>query len=90
MKTPVRPVAIVIASLALVIFTSSGIVSADTPEEPSGFAQAASAMNPLNWKMPQLKMPNFKSLLPSKAEKDEINEKKDGLFDLQRLPTKEY
>jgi hypothetical protein len=61
MKTPVRPVAIVIASLALVIFTSSGIVSADTPEEPSGFAQAASAMNPLNWKMPQLKMPNFKS-----------------------------
>lgn len=81
MKTPVRPVAIVIASLALVIYTSSGIVSADTPEEPSGFAQAASAMNPLNWKMPQLKMPNFKSLLPSKAEKDAINEKKDGLFD---------
>lgn len=81
MKTPVRFVAIAVASLALVMFTSSGIVSADTPEEPSGFGQAVSVMNPLNWKMPQLKMPNFKSILPSKAEQDEINEKKDGLFD---------
>ena len=68
MKTSVRFVAIAVASLALVMFTSSGIVSADTPEEPSGFGQAVSVMNPLNWKMPQLKMPNFKSILPSKAE----------------------
>ena len=81
MKTPVRYVAIAIASLSLVMFTSLGNVSADTPEESSGFGKAASAMNPLNWKMPQLKMPNFKSLLPSKAEQTEINEKKDGLFD---------
>jgi hypothetical protein len=81
MKTPVRYVAITIASLSLVMFTNLGNVSADAPEESSGFGQAASAMNPMNWKMPQLKMPNFKSLLPSKAEQAEVNEKKDGLFD---------
>jgi hypothetical protein len=38
-------------------------------------------MNPLNWKMPEFKMPNFKSILPSKAEQAQVNEKKDGLFD---------
>ena len=81
MKTPVRYVAIAIASLSLVMFTNLDNVNADTPEESSGFGQAASAMNPLNWKMPELKMPNFKSLLPSKAEQTQIDEKKDGLFD---------
>ena len=81
MKTPVRYVAISIATLSLVMFTSLDNVRAAEPEESSGFAQAASVMNPLNWKIPQLKMPNFKGLLPSKAEQTEINEKKDGLFD---------
>ena len=81
MKTPVRYVAIAIASLSLVMFTNLGTVSADAPDESAGFGKAARAMNPLNWKMPQIKMPNFKSLLPSKAEQAQINEKKDGLFD---------
>lgn len=81
MKMPTRFVAIAIASLSLVMFTSSGNLSAETPEESSGFGKAASAMNPLNWKMPQIKMPNFKSLLPSRAERTKTNEMKDGLFD---------
>ena len=81
MKTPVRYVAIAIASLSLVMFINLGNVSADTPDESAGFGKAANAMNPLNWKMPKIKMPNFKNLLPSKTEQAAINEKKDGLFD---------
>lgn len=81
MKTPVRYVAIAIASLSLVMLTNVATVNADAPEEPSTFGKATNAMNPLNWKMPEFKMPNFKSILPSKAEQAEVNEKKDGLFD---------
>ena len=81
MKMPVRYVAIAIASLSLVMFINLGNVSADTPDESAGFGKAANAMNPLNWKMPKIKMPNFKNLLPSKTEQAAINEKKDGLFD---------
>jgi hypothetical protein len=44
-------------------------------------AQIASGLNPLNWRMPQWKMPNFRRLLPGNEEKARIKNKKDGLFD---------
>lgn len=86
MIRPVRYVAIAIASLSLVVFTNLSVVKAETPEEASAFSKATAAMNPMNWKMPEVKMPkwkmpNFRSILPTKKEQEQINEKKDGLFD---------
>ncbi|MDA8743826.1 hypothetical protein N9N28_04245 [Rubripirellula amarantea] len=37
-------------------------------------------LNPMNWKMPEFKMPSFKALLPGEEEKTRIKTKKDGLF----------
>ncbi len=81
MNTPAKYVAIVIASLSMVMFADLAKVNADEGEASSGLGRVANTMNPLNWKMPKFKMPNFKRLLPSKTEQTEIKEKKDGLFD---------
>ena len=81
MNTPAKYVAIVIASLSMVMFTDLAKLNADTVEESSRLGQVANAMNPFNWKMPKFKMPNFKSVLPNKAEQTEVKKKKDGLFD---------
>ena len=81
MNTPAKYVAIAIASLSMVMFADLAKVNADTGEASSGLGQVANAMNPLNWRRPKFKMPNFKSLLPNKTEQTEVKKKKDGLFD---------
>ncbi len=52
-------------------------------ETPGTFGQTpvgrvVSGLNPMNWKMPQ--MPKFGQMLPTKAEKTRINDRKDGLM----------
>ena len=41
----------------------------------------AGALNPMNWRMPQWKMPNFRAMLPGQDEKARIKKKKDSLLD---------
>lgn len=62
----------ILASLTLVL-TANANAHADEPA-PMG------PLNPMNWKMPELKMPSFKSILPGAEEKTRIKKKKDGLF----------
>jgi hypothetical protein len=53
------------------------LVRADTVVQASPAARMLHAMNPVNWRMPQ--MPNFRDLLPGQDEKARIKKKKDGL-----------
>jgi len=58
-------------------------------QAPSGAGTPSSPVNVLNpltwnwpqWKAPELKMPRWRSVLPSRNDKDRIVKKKDSLFD---------
>lgn len=66
------------AALALMLCADLSTSSAqETGQSPMG--QLASGLNPMNWKMPQWKMPNFREMLPAQEEKARIKKKKDGL-----------
>lgn len=81
MKTTAMRTAIGAAALTLFLFADLTTASAQTEVEPSPIGQMASGLNPMNWRMPQWKMPNFRQLLPGNDEKARIVKKKDGLFD---------
>jgi len=81
MKTTANPITIGAAALTLFLFADHRIAAADTVVEPSPIGQLVNGLNPMNWRMPQWKMPNFKQLLPGTDEQTRIKKKKDGLFD---------
>ena len=81
MNMTAKHIAIGAAALTIVMFADLSKASADTVVEPSPVGQMASALNPMNWKMPKFKLPNFRALLPSNDEQTRIKKKKDGLFD---------
>lgn len=63
---------------------SVATVSAQAPEEeplppPNPLMRMASGLNPMNWKMPKMKMPTMDTFLPTKQEKDRVITKKDSL-----------
>lgn len=65
---------------AMLFVCSISTANADTTVEPSPMGKMVSGLNPMNWKMPKLKMPSFKEMLPGQEEKARITKKKDGLF----------
>jgi hypothetical protein len=69
------------AALSLFLFTDLPSAQGDTVLEPTPMQQIAHGLNPANWRMPQWKMPDFRSWLPGNDEKARIKKKKDGLVD---------
>ena len=69
------------AALTLFLLTGFSTAPAQEPAEATSTGSMASGLNPMNWRMPQWKMPNFRELLPAQEEKAAIKKKKDGLFD---------
>lgn len=66
-------VAFLLAS-ACALFAEPVSAQETAPSAPFG------ALNPANWRMPEMKMPSFKTLMPQAEEKARITKKKDGLF----------
>jgi hypothetical protein len=79
MKTTTKRITAGAVSVALVLFTSLSTATADELIEPSPIAKVAKGLNPVNWKMPQWKVPGLKQLLPGGEEKARIKNKKEGL-----------
>ncbi|TWU31571.1 hypothetical protein [Novipirellula artificiosorum] len=62
-----------------------------TGTSPPTFGEFASGLNPMNWKMPQWKMPSLKSMLPGQDDKTRIVKKKDGLVsDVKQTASKSW
>ena len=72
----VRQLAVMTAVCAMML--CAGAANAQGTEESTA---PGGALNPLNWRMPQWKMPTFSGILPKKEETMRIKKKKDGLFD---------
>lgn len=70
-----KPRWLAIAALAVALGSFSPAPS--HAQESGGFAKG---LNPMNWKMPEFKMPSFKTMMPGAQEQDRIIEKKDGLM----------
>ncbi len=79
MDRTVKRLAATIAAVMLV--SSPNLVGADELIQPSPMSRMVETLNPVNWRMPQWKMPNFKRLMPAKDETVRIRKKKDSLFD---------
>ena len=84
MKLTIKHIALG-AALTMVLCADLSIATAQETataqkEEPITIGQMASGLNPMNWKMPQWKMPNFRGMLPAQEEKARIKKKKDGLL----------
>ena len=58
-------------------FMDEGTKSASS-QTPVG--KMLGGLNPANWKMPEMKMPSFQTILPTKDEKQRMNQKKDGFM----------
>ena len=69
------------AALTLFLLADFSTAAAQERAEATPTGSMASGLNPLNWEMPQWKMPNFREMLPAPEEKARIKKKKDGLFD---------
>jgi len=80
MNTRLNSVLGLTAMLLLVGAFNATPANAQTEEQPSTVGKLVHGLNPLNWSMPQWKMPDFRSILPDREEKTRIKKKKDGLF----------
>ncbi len=74
-----------IAAGVIAILLASNLSDAHAQSTASGsttptMGQFFSNLNPMNWQMPQMKMPDFRSMLPGQEEKTRIIQKKDGLM----------
>ena len=67
-------------TLFLLACPQVGIAQQPAEQGPT-IGQMAAGLNPMNWRMPQWKMPNFRQMLPGADEKARIKKKKEGLFD---------
>ncbi|MEM6469206.1 MAG: hypothetical protein AAF802_06520 [Planctomycetota bacterium] len=70
--------------LFFLLFGPAGPLSAQMPAAeplpaPSPMTKMMSGLNPANWKMP--KLPSMSRFLPTKAEKERVIKKKNGLVD---------
>jgi hypothetical protein len=81
MNKTAKRVSAAAAALMLLLLADLSVATADDVLEPTPMQQFAHGLNPLNWRMPQWKMPDFRQLLPGNDEKTRIKKKKDGLVD---------
>jgi hypothetical protein len=75
-KTPIQ-----LAAVTVVLAMFLGAPAVTHGQDAGESSAAGGAFNPLNWRMPQWKMPKFSGILPAKEETMRIKKKKDGLFD---------
>ena len=81
MKLMTKHIAIGAALMLLLCADQSTAVAQTKTTDPTPIGQMAAGLNPMNWKMPEWKLPNFRELLPAQEEKARIKKKKDGLVD---------
>lgn len=81
MKLMTKHIAIGAALTLLLCADLSTAVAQTETTDPTPIGRMAAGLNPMNWKMPEWKMPNFRQILPAQDEKARIKKKKDGLLE---------
>lgn len=81
MKTMTTHIALGAALTLLLCADQSTAVAQNKTTDPTPIGRMAAGLNPLNWKMPEWKLPNLRALLPAQEEKASIKKKKDGLVE---------
>ena len=62
-------------AFALVLFAGLSTASADERIKPSMMQRVTHGLNPMNWRLPDWKMPKFSRMLPAEKEKTPVNRK---------------
>ena len=68
----------VLASAIIALQTNVGF--ADQRAKPGPMKTVTRNLNPMNWRMPKLKMPSFKKGVPQQQERTRIRKKKNGFM----------